>query len=221
MNPRERMLATLNHEKPDQVPIQLGWRHEVMAAVEQHYGVSTPGEVARILGADITRGVSPPTRWADYEKRTNGTLKGAYAWMGPVVLHDERTFEDRWGVVERVGKDGKYLEWVDGPFAETDEVDSFDWPGERVILDDPELPARVDAFKREGYWVTGASGVHPFKQAWRMRGFENFLCDYIANPAFVEALYGFWSTRSRCAGIQPPPGWTCCTFGATSPCRTG
>ncbi len=188
MTPRERMLATLEHRKPDRVPIQLGWRDEVMEAVKRHYGVETGAEVARILDADLTRHAGVRTRWPEYEKRINGELSGEFGHVGRTVLHDERTFEDRWGVVERVGEDGKYLEWVSGPFVDTDDLDSFDWPGERVIMDDPGLAARVQDLKDQGYWVVGTGGSHPFKQSWRMRGFENFLCDYVANPAWVEAI---------------------------------
>ena len=139
MNPRERMSATLNHQKPDQVPIALGWRPEVMEAVQKHYNVDSSGEVARILGADMTRSVSPKMHWAPYEKRLNGTLEGAYASLGPVILHDERTFEDCWGVVQRVGADGKYLEWVSGPFAGTDDLDSIDWTGEEEKEEEEEI----------------------------------------------------------------------------------
>jgi uroporphyrinogen decarboxylase len=189
MNPRERMIATLNHQKPDIVPIQLGWRKELWQPVMDHYKVDSADEVVKILEADLYRSADVKMRWTDYEKRVNGSLKSDFGDTGPVILHDERTFEDEWGVVERVGKDGKYLEWVSGPFAETDDLDRFDWPGGSVIVDDPDLAKRVAEFKRQGYWVVGSSGQHPFKQAWRMRGFENFLCDYVANPEFVEALY--------------------------------
>lgn len=189
MTPRERMMAAMKHQKPDRVPIQLGWRDEVMEAVKKHYQVATSGEVAEILGADICRGCGIKTRWPAYEKRINGELSCAFGDIGRTILHDERTFEDHWGVVERVGRDGKYLEWVSGPFADNDELDSFDWPGDEVVEDDPELPARVRRFKEQGYWVMGSGGVHPFKQSWRMRGLENFLCDYVADPEWVEAIY--------------------------------
>jgi uroporphyrinogen decarboxylase len=43
--------------------------------------------------------------------------------------------------------------------------------------------------KADGFWVEGSGGRHPFKQAWHMRGFENFLCDYLANPDWVEGIY--------------------------------
>ena len=189
MNPRERMLAALAHRKPDMVPMSLDCRAEVRAALRKHYRVETDEEVARILGADIFRTAAPQTRWPDYEKRINGELRGNFGNIGPTVLHDVRTFQDPWGVVQRVGRDGRYLEWVGGPFVHTDDLESFNWPGERVILDEPGLAARVKALKEQGYWVLGSGGPHPFKQAWHMRGFENFLCDYIANPEWVEAIY--------------------------------
>jgi len=189
MTPRERMIATLNHEKPDQVPIQVGVRDELMDRMKAHYGVATEREVEAILGADMYRGVGVRTLWPEWEKRINGELSGPFGHIGRTVLHDERTFEDCWGVVEQVGSDGKYLQWIDGPFSKTDDLDSFDWPTEDRIVDDPELPAKVRKLKDAGYWVTGSSGRHPFKQSWRMRGFENFLCDYIANPEWVEAIY--------------------------------
>jgi len=183
MTPRERMIATLNHEKPDRVPIQLGCRPEVMEALRKHYKVDTDQQVAEILQADLFRNVKVRTRFAEFERRL------AEQGGERVIRHDERTFEDAWGVVERTGADGKYLEWVSGPFVDNDDLDAFPWPGEADILADPDLPARVTALKNEGFWVTGSGSVHPFKQAWRMRGFENFLCDYVANPEWVEAIY--------------------------------
>ncbi len=189
MTPRERMLATFDRRKPDQVPIMLGWREEVDQAVMKHYGVETYKEVEQILGADINRSVGVKSRHPEWEARINGELDGPYGHIGKTVLRDERTFEDAWGVVQRIGSNGKYLEWVDGPFAKTDDLDSFDWPTEANLVDDPELATRAAEHKQAGYWVKGSGGVHPFKQAWHMRGFENFLCDYIANPEWVEAIY--------------------------------
>ncbi|MCG3178033.1 MAG: hypothetical protein BIFFINMI_00356 [Phycisphaerae bacterium] len=189
MTPRERLLAALDHRTPDIVPIQLGWRDEVMDAVRKHYRVETAREVEQILEADLFRGAGVKTRWPEYEKRINGELSGPFGHVGRTVLLDERTFQNRWGYVERIGSTGKYLEWVTGPFAATDDLDAFDWPDESVIVDDPQLADKVAAHKAAGYMVEGGGCVHPFKQAWHMRGFENFLCDYVANPEWVEAIY--------------------------------
>ena len=189
MTPRERMIATLDREKPDRVPIQFTLRDELMDKMKTHYGVETGQDVEAILGADMYRGVGVKTLWPEYEKRVNGELSGSYGHIGRTVLRDERTFESQWGVVEQIGSTGQYLQWMGGPFVHTDDLDSFDWPGEDRIVMDPATPARVQDLKDQGYWVTGSSGMHPFKQAWRMRGFENFLCDYVANPDWVEAIY--------------------------------
>jgi uroporphyrinogen decarboxylase len=189
LNARERMIATLDHKRPDRVPIELILRGEVAAALRRHYGVETDVEVARILEADASRTLRLPQRWPEFERSANGELKGHFGSTGPAVLVDERTYRDRWGVVRRVGADGRYTEWVDGPFARTDDLDSFDWPGKRVFTDDDSYAAKVAALKADGYWVNGDEGEHPFRQAWFMRGFENFLCDYVTNPAWVEAIY--------------------------------
>ena len=189
MTPRERMIATLKHEKPDQVPIQFTLRDELMDKMKAHYGLATGRDVEEHLGADMYRGVGLRTLWPDWEERINGELSGPFGHVGRTVLHDERTFENPWGVVEQIGSTGQYLQWIRGPFVDTDDLDSFDWPGEDRIVMDPATPARVRDLKDQGYWVTGSSGMHPFKQSWRMRGFENFLCDYLANPEWVEAIY--------------------------------
>jgi hypothetical protein len=208
------MIATLEHRVPDQVPIQLGWRDEVMEEAKKYYGVDTPREVEKILEADLTRWAGVRVEWPDYEKRINGTLSGEFGHIGKTVLHDERTFEDRWGVVERVGENRKYLEWITGPFAENDDLDSFDWPAADRLVPDPDLAAKVRKLKDEGYWVLGTGGEHPFKSAWRMRGLENFLCDYVANPEWVEAIqarflrYNLALTRTCAeAGVDMFPYW--------------
>ncbi len=190
MNPRQRIIATLEHQKPDRVPILLFWRDEIWEAVKKHYRVETAGEVARILEADLYRYAEIDTRWPDFEKRINGELNGPFGHIGQTILHDERTFEDPWGVVERVGTDGKYLEWVNGPFVENNDLDAFPWPSQDDLVYDPDnLAESVRVFQEEGYWVSCLNGVHPFKQAWRMRGMENFLCDYVADPEWVEAIH--------------------------------
>ncbi len=189
MNPRERIIATLEHKKPDRIPIQYIWRDEVTEAVKQYYKVETAAEVARILEADLYRQIEIETHWPDFEKRINGELYGPFGQIGETILHDERTFEDPWGVLQRVGSDGKYLQWIDGPFAHNDDLDAFPWPTADSLVHEPvELAERVSAFKADGYWVCGTSWAHPFKQAWLMRGLEKFLCDYVANPEWVAAL---------------------------------
>ena len=184
MTPRERIITTLQHQKPDQVPIQLWCRDEVWAALREYYQVGTDQEVAAVLGADMTRDAIVRTRWPDFDDRADNEVYGER-----VIMRDDGCFEDRWGVIERFGRDGKYVEWVSGPFAEIRDLDAFDWPGDSVLVDDAGLARRVAEFQQAGFWVIGGPVVNPFKQSWRMRGMADFLCDYVADPAFVEAIY--------------------------------
>ena len=184
MTPRERMIATLQHQKPDQAPAGMWCRPEIMTELRALYAVETDQEVAAVLGADMTRQVDLKTCWPDFDARVNAEHEGQ-----PVIMGDNRLFEDSWGVVHRTGREGKYREWISGPFAETDDLDSFPWPGDSPLVDEPDLASRVADLQEAGYWVFSPQPVHPFKQAWRMRGLENFLCDYMMDPGFVEALY--------------------------------
>jgi hypothetical protein len=169
---------------PDHPPIEVNVRPELMDRLIGHYKVADSWEVCKALDAANCVYASPQAKFPAWEKRVNGTMHDR-----PAVLRDARTYEDPWGIVQRLGSDGKYEEWISGPLVDTDDLDSLDWPDERCIVDAPALPDKVRKLKAQGYWVVGNGGVHPFKQAWHMRGFENFLCDYMANPDWVEAYY--------------------------------
>ena len=180
MTPRERMLATLSHHQPDRVPMSMDMRPELWTKMRAKYGCAENWEVAKVFDADIFRWVSVGVRHRQFEKKSGGNER---------LQIDERTHSDCWGVVQRTGSDGKYEEWVGGPFVNTDDLDSFEWPDDSDLTIAPDAAEKVKTLQNQGYWVIGSGGVHPFKQAWHMRGFENFLCDYMANPAWVEAIY--------------------------------
>jgi len=208
------MIATLSHRKPDRVPIQLGCREEIMEGLRRHYGVQTNGEVAEILDADLCRTVTAATRFPRFAERLAQQPPERLGVSGSdrVIWHDEQTFEDHWGVAQRFGADGKYLQWISGPFVETDDIDGFPWPSDDDFQPPADLARQVAAYNRKGYWVTGSGPVHPFKQAWHMRGFENFLCDYVLNPAWVERIYrrlvefNLRSCRALETDRRNPPG---------------
>ena len=93
MTPRQRMIATLNHRRPDRVPIQLGCREEIMEGLRRHYGVETNGEVAEILDADLCRTVTAGSRFPRFAERLaqQPTMPGdgrQVVWDG---LHDRHT----------------------------------------------------------------------------------------------------------------------------------
>jgi len=190
MTPRERILTAMNHELPDRVPLHYWGRSDVNRALMQYLGLNNWHDVLRHLGCDGWAGVGLRLRFPAWEVRTDKVAKEG-DWPGagkPYVWHDEVTFEDEWGVVQRIGSNGRYVEYVRGPLADADDPDEYDFPGPDRIVDDPTLPERVRQLQRQGYFVHG--GVEqPYKTAWRLRGMEKNLMDYLLNRDFKEKLY--------------------------------
>ena len=201
MGSRRRFFDTVGHRRPDRVPLDLwGPRAEVMRALREHLGTD---DVEAALGTDFaSAGIGQ--RFADFERRAAGPKGGDWPGSGGrYVWHDERTFEDAWGVVHRVGSDGKLVEWIGGPLVGADDADEFDWPDWSCLASVEEVAPRVEQLKAADKVVCGGVTM-PFKQAWHMRGLENLLCDMMINRPFVEKLYdriyAFQTERAvRCA----------------------
>jgi uroporphyrinogen decarboxylase len=191
MTPRERLAATVAHRLPDRTPTTIMARPEVQRGLVERLKVSSFDEAVRHLGAELYADVEPAIRFPGFDARVNGMLRGDCPFAGQdVVFHDERTFEDGWGVLRRVGRDGKYVEWVSGPLEgvrEVRELDAYPFPRQEWIAGAAEL-ARATAQARAQGLVSRCFVANPYKTAWYLRGMENLLADYVANPGLVEAL---------------------------------
>ena len=189
MTPRERMKKVIAHELPDRTPAVLAGRPEVHRALVEYFEVKSMADVHRILGTHGWGGVGLGMDFPGYEEKCNGKLEGDMPYAGSnYIFHDERTFEDRWGVIRRVGADAKYVEWVDGPLTSAEDPYECDFPGPDRIIDNPDLAQTVADQKAKGLWVS-CGVTQPYKTAWELRGMENLLADYAGNPRFVEGLY--------------------------------
>ncbi|MDP6776604.1 MAG: uroporphyrinogen decarboxylase family protein [Candidatus Latescibacteria bacterium] len=189
MTRRERIHATLNHERPDRIPTTYAARGEVDRLLMSHYGVDSIVEVNRLMGADGWAGAGVRLDFSDFQERTNGTLEGDCPYAGQdFIFHDPVTFEDAWGVVRRKGKDGKYVEWLSGPLTDAEDPDEWEFPSFDRIVEPPDLAERVQRLKDQDLWVS-AGVTMPYKTAWELRGMENLLSDYLLNPSYVERLY--------------------------------
>lgn len=182
---RDRFFATLRHERPDRVPLDLWARPEILRRLRDYLG--TP-DVRGALGVDFAS-VVIEEHPADFERRATDPKGGDWPGAGRrLIWHDDRTFEDAWGVVQRVGHDGKLVEWVRGPLTDSDDVEAFPMPSPES-LDNGQAAARQAAELRAGDKVVLGEVTMPFKRAWHLRGLENLLCDMLVNERFVEALY--------------------------------
>lgn len=199
MTPRERILATLNHEVPDHTPAD-GWFHdEVVKRLKNHYRTDKWGDVLGELGITGWAGCGLGIDFgAEYRAKTE---KRTYKGMTRTgVWRDERTYENGWGVTTRIGESGWYEEWVSGPLAgvEGDDlraVAEARIPGPADVClpagcggDQTAYAAMIAGLKKQDLFVQG--GIpNPYKTAWELRGMDNVLADYLINRDFLEALY--------------------------------
>ena len=191
MTPRERILATFRHRRPDRTPTD-GWFHdEVVARLKQHVGTNDWNTVLQALGIEGWAHLGPRVVVPDFEaraeKRTYKTMERRGVWR------DERTYATPLGVVQRIGESGWYEEWVSGPLMDADGtdlavLDAAPLPRVEQIVEPADYAAKVRALKEQGRFVQ-AGISNPYKTAWELRGMDNVLADYLVNRDFLEALY--------------------------------
>jgi uroporphyrinogen decarboxylase len=189
--PRERVLAAINHEEPDRVPIDLagtgsssividaydrlkaylGLDHETVVMSKLNHLALPDETVLQRFGVD-TRPIIAP-----------GRRGGAGRWL------DELTFIDHFGVTFKgtTGSDDKHFLYKDGPLhggkLTKDRIDAIDWP-------DPDDPAIVTGIKEQvaRYKASGDYCLvlnvpdQVIHRAYALRGMENFLKDLYRNP---------------------------------------
>ena len=193
MTHRERILATLRHERPDRVALDGWFRPEILRKLREALGVDDAEEA---LGLDWGGEGGCHVQWTEWEKRSDLEAKEG-DWPGGGELfkwHDERTFEGPWGWRERIGRDGKYNEWLSGPLMDVDpdskeafeRLDTIIPPHAFEPIE--EAAARVKQTIASGRVATSGISL-PFKIAWYLRGMENLFCDFLAYPDFAHALY--------------------------------
>ena len=206
MNSRDRLLAALRHEMPDRVPLDIWVRPEVARLLADHFQTDPQDALFR-LGKDVTS-VGLSETCPAFLQRTNGMLEGDCPGAGGrYIFHDDGSFEDAWGVRQRKGQDGKYLEWVSGPLVGAPSLEGYGFPEYRSERSPAELSERVARLQRN-YAVLGGV-ANPFKTAWHLRGMENLLMDFLVHPDFahelLERLYDWVTDRAKrlaAAGID-------------------
>jgi uroporphyrinogen decarboxylase len=201
MTSRERVLAALNHEEPDRVPLILGVDHST-TIMQRTY---------RKLKAHL--GVKAEERY----------LHGSWRELGSARIDEEilvrfgvdargvwdrkpRAVEER---NERRGPDDNYTddfgvgqivtgpdEWFPGihPLTESTQeaLDAFPWPD----MDDPTrftgVRERAAQLAEEGeYAIFGTPWLlFPFERAYQLQGMEVFLKNMARDPDFAKALLG-------------------------------
>jgi len=208
MTPRERVMAALNHQEPDRVPIDLGQATGdgitlgAYCNLLRHLGMDANriqvkdrrGQTARVDEEVLQRfrvdvrgmGLGPPENWKDI-------------WL------DDHTYQDEWGVVRTMPAGSLYYDLVRAPLAEhvtLTAIERYRWP-------DPTDPGRYRGLREKArqlhrkteYAIVLELNCSFFLRCCELRGWENFYMDLVENVPFAEALMDrFLEIRLAIAG---------------------
>ena len=181
MTPRERILAILNRQPVDRLPVDLWYTPEIGALLRQHCGVADDLAMYRALGLDKIVWVFMDYLSAAGERA--GSQSGAGAEDGGT-----RTL---WGVPLREIEAGsaRYVECDSAPLAACgtpESLDDYPWWPDVERFDYEGAAARAFEASREfaviGPWVS------LYEIYCQLRGLEQALVDLVENPPLVEAI---------------------------------
>ena len=191
MTHRERVLAALNHEESDRVPIDFGGTyastiyHTAYDLLKEHLGVKHKTEIY-----SKRRQLAIPDDIILRRFDIDTQFLGLGAYEGEPSEIDEDAFYDEWGTVWRRAEDGHYL-YVDGPFYNQkkpgmDLLEQTNWP-------DPDnrgyfrgLRERAVKARKTDRAVVLNLAVGVVHRGQFMRGFGDWLKDLYKNRAFTE-----------------------------------
>jgi uroporphyrinogen decarboxylase len=194
MTPRERVLAALNHQEVDRIPIDLGGTqnstmctlaYRALAAFlgvdAQAEEISKAFEIVKMEEAILSRlpvdtrpvFAKPPAR-----SRTR--------WL------DARTYVDDWGITYHQPENWPQFDMIAHPLAEatTEDLEGYDWPD----VEDQGRYAGLreqaqDLHENTAYAVCASTmDTTIFDRAWMLRGMEQFLVDLLLHPEFALGL---------------------------------
>jgi uroporphyrinogen decarboxylase len=190
---RERVMAALNHQEVDRIPIDLGGTHNTTICtgayknLKAFLGVNTP-----------TEELSATYEWAKLEEVVLSQLPVDTRSVFARPTRDRRqqldayTFIDDWGITWRRSEDRPQYHMIAHPLAEAtiEHLDEYDWPD----VEDERRYAGLgdqarDLRENTNYAICAATlDTCIFDRSWALRGMEQFLVDMLVDPEFALAL---------------------------------
>jgi uroporphyrinogen decarboxylase len=183
MRHRDRVLMALHHETPDRCPMQVSFTPEFAERLRADlqlkgeklhnpHGGGNPYDLEQALGEDM--------------------LLTSVGWANSYYLGPE-PYVDEWGIgwkaqpYETPFGNGYYTEINHHPLAEDDAILSYRPPDP----DHPELYTEAERVLREyqeEYWIVGVTVTTIFETAWALRGLQQMLIDFLADPDLADRI---------------------------------
>jgi uroporphyrinogen decarboxylase len=200
MTARERMLAALNHQVPDRVPIDLGGNQtgihkKAYQALTRHLGLDE-----RVTIMDAVQQLAQPSEAVleRFHVDTRYIAAGAASGFKGDIVTERRgdrlwhDLTDEFGVTWSMPDDQPYyMDISHHPLANATIDDILDYPFPKG--DDPGrfvgLRQRALDLRRNTPYavVSGISGV-VYEICWYLRGLEQWFMDMLSQPEFCERL---------------------------------
>lgn len=184
MEPRERMLAALNLEQPDRVPVwELAFNEESIIGIASHFTSDLPplkqaSDMSLEEKIKLFEGMCTIVEELDLDGITLLPL-GSREKVGENLVKDEV------GVVYHVSEHGSPYP-IEGPIKEASDLKSFELPPPNPA-DLMGLQFAVQKFEGRRAMVFHTPG--PFKLSWSLRGaMQHLLLDYMIQPDLAHEL---------------------------------
>lgn len=194
MTPRERVLAALNHQEPDRVPLDLGSTNctgitkVAYERLKEHLGIT---KETILLDRVLQLAVVDEEVLERFRIDTRGLFIGSPDNWQDIELPDG-SFQDEWGVIRKKPPTSFYYDLISSPFQDglsEEGLRSHNWP-------DPLDPGRVRGLAERAehlYKETDYAVVLQIKggfitQSQYLRGFEGWFIDLLLEPELLGKL---------------------------------
>ncbi len=200
MTSRQRVLAALDHQQPDRVPIDLGGNQTGIHRIAYEKLIRQLGLTEEIQIMDAVQQLARPSEPVLQRLRvdTRYIHAGAATGFDGTIVTAERggkrwhDLTDEFGVRWSMPDDAPlYMDITHHPLANAKLADLADYPWPKG--NDPGrfegLRAKALHLRHETSFavVSGISGV-VYEICWYLRGLERWFIDMVEQPAFCEAL---------------------------------
>ncbi|HEY6058007.1 MAG TPA: uroporphyrinogen decarboxylase family protein [Candidatus Limnocylindrales bacterium] len=189
MRHRDRVAAALAGERPDRCPMQISFTPEFAERLRSDLE-------ARGLVAGLDHRLHNPHGGGNtYELERaidEDLILTSVGWANSYYQPGE-TYVDEWGVswrshpYETPFGTGHYTEMVGHPLADDAAI-------ERYVPPDPGRPSlyeeagRVLLGLKDEYWIVGVTVTTIWETAWALRGYEQLLMDFVAEPDLADRV---------------------------------
>ena len=190
MNSKERVIAAINHQLSDRVPLDGYFRQDVWAKLEDHFKTKDAEKIMVELGLDIRYCMLEPSA-SFVEQATPSPWQIPEIGVGKknlVISRDDGWLEDEYGICRVPNDTRMYWLYTYHPLAEAgiEEVKEYQFP-------DPNLPERYEGVRSDvAKWgeeyFKAAELWNIFKSSWELRGFDKYMMDLSLEPMLVETL---------------------------------